>query len=79
MLLADRLSDNDRMEVDSAILLDPKETEAAHPAKISDMMATTRPLDLDSMPYSHSQPAQSNLEEGEVDDPMKEVEYKRTK
>lgn len=59
----------------SAILLDPREIEAAHLTEISDMMATAGPLDLDSMPCSHSQPAQSDLEEGEVNDPMEGVEY----
>ena len=67
------------MDVDSAMLLDPREIEAAHLAKISDMMAAAGPLILDPVPYDNPQASLSNLEEGEVDDPMEEVEYKRTK
>ena len=67
------------MEVDSAMLLDPREIEAAHLAEISDMMAAAEPLILDPVPYDNPQASLSNLEEGEVDDPMEEVEYKRTK
>ena len=77
--LADRLSDSNRMEVDSAMLLDPWEIEAAHLAEISDMMAAAGPLILDPIPYDNPWASPSDLEEGEVDDPMEEVEYKRTK
>ena len=67
------------MEVDSAMLLDPQEIEAAHLAEISDMMAAAGPLILDPVPYGNPRASPSDLEEGEVDDPMEEIEYKRTK
>ena len=67
------------MEVDSAMLLDPREIEAAHLTKISDMMAAAGLLVLDPVPYYYPQASQSDQKEGEVDDPIEEVEYKRTK
>ena len=67
------------MEVDSAMLLDPQGIEAAHLDKISDMMAAAGPSILDPVPYDNPQASPSDLEEGEVNNPMEEVEYKRTR